>query len=205
MMTFKRVIVVVMLMVAFVVVNQAQEATQEPEATFEVDGGTLSVSGDSVELDVDAGTLTINGLNNSLALNYIVGDETFNSYMDANYWANGWKFSEGLTANAILEVESLITSDSGDTFLEVFNVSLVLSNPQYDDVTDRIIFDVVVSDVVPTIDEKSELVSDNLALFMLFIEYSPEYNEALQAGITAYEDSARPTTSRRCNPRRACR
>jgi hypothetical protein len=195
----KRMAIALVLLSSLMIVGQAQEET------FEVDGGTLSVSGDSVELDVDAGTLTINGLNNVLALNYSVGDETFDSYMDANYWANGWKFSEGLTANAILEVESLITSDRGETFLEVFNVSLVLSNPQYDDVTDRIIFDVTVRDVIPTVDEKSELVSDNLALFMLFIDYSPEYNEALQAGIAAFEDSARPTTSRRCNPRRACR
>jgi hypothetical protein len=187
----KRALLLVTMLVGFTVLSSAQE---------EELNGAMILTGDSAVLDEDAGTLVITGYSPVTALRIISDGEPINSFYSTLEMANGWKQDAELITTGTLQLEA--TLETGE--LEVFIIPVELATPVLDDMSGTLTFNVTLAgEIEGLIDPKSELPAE-ITNFVLFIDYDAAFAERLGAGISTWFDTARPTTSRPCNPRTAC-
>lgn len=175
--------------------------------------GVIIITGTSAS--ISGTTLTIEGASTVLPLIYSDEEGQENTYYPTADFKTDWGFAYLIAndpaslpqpANESLTPEQAQTSGTltatevvGDEAID-FEQSLILTNPNYDETTGSLSFDVEVGDLVASVAKAKAPAS--YSQFVLYVDLTPEFLQGLSVGAQYAEDQGRASGAKRCRPRR---
>lgn len=166
--------------------------------------GQVFITGEELVYNADAGTITIFAPGNLLPFNYVdENGEIANIWFNGDEFIGGWgdtPAGEDIEATGALVVEQVIDGDlvSALVPLNLSGADAVRTTVNQRGVISQVTFN------VGELELPKDVLDEAATDFMLIVDYTPDFAEAILPAIEAWVDANRVTTSRPCNPRTLC-